>query len=326
MPTDSCACLDDGPRVASAPVGRLRSSGLLALIALACVALPAAVAATPLGTTAPDGATANTTTYQDSTGENPAAPDITTIVASNNDAGLISFRINVPNRATLSADMLVAMEIDSDNNAATGSADGTDYAIELLQGDVALFKWDGENFTRRAGDPPATSLIFSYQGGATLTISAAELGNTKNLKFSAIVIAGLTTDPVTGDLDFTNATADIAPAVGAGLYAYQVKVGRATLQVRRFSTTPARPLAGKPFALRLQAARSDTGALVQGGRVTCLGRVGAARLAGTGRFVGRQAVCTFRIPATAKGKTFRGSISIVFEGLRVTRSYSRAIG
>jgi len=265
-------------------------------------------------------------TYTDSSGENAAAPDITTIVASNNDAGVISFRINIPNRAALTVDMLIAMEIDSDNNPATGSPDGTDYAIELLQGEVFLFKWDGENFTRRAGDPPATSLIFSYQGGATITISAAELGNTKNLRFNTIVIAGLTTDPVTGDLDFTNATADVAPAVDAGLYTYEVKIGRATLNVRNFSTAPARPLAGKSFALRLQAARSDTGALVQGGRVTCVGRIGSARLAGTGRFVGRQAVCTFRIPAAAKGKTFRGTITIVFEGLKASRSYSRTIG
>jgi hypothetical protein len=293
--------------------------GLLAVIASACVALPAAVGAAPLAPAA------NSTTYQDSTGENPAAPDITTIVASNNDAGLISFRINVPNRATLTSDMLIAMEIDSDNNAATGSPDGTDYAIELVQGEVFLFKWDGENFTRRAGDPPATSLIFAYQGGATLTISAAELGNTTRLRFSAIVIAGLTVDPVTGDLDFTNATADVAPAVGAGLYAYEVRVGAARLLVRNFSTNPARPQAGKPFLLRLQAARSDTGALVQGGTVRCVGRIARARVAGTGRFVGRQAVCTFRIPPNARGKMFRGSITIVFEGLRATRSYSRAI-
>ncbi len=271
-------------------------------------------------------AAANTTTYTDSQGENPAAPDISTIVVANNDAGVITFKINIPNRAALTPDMLVAMEIDSDNNAATGSPEGTDYAIELVQGEVFLYRWDGENFTRRAGDPPATSLIFAYQGGATLTISAAELGNTKQLRFNVIVIAGLATDPVTGDLDFTNATADVAPAASAGLYAYEVKLAPARLTVRNFSTIPAKPAAGKAFALRLQAARTDTGAVVQGGRVTCVGRAGAARLTGTGRFVGRQAVCTFRIPATAKGKTFRGSITIVFEGLRVARSYSRTIG
>jgi len=301
-------------------VGRLKASGLFGLIALACVALPAVVGAAPVV------ATANTTTYTDSTGENPAAPDISTIVVSNNDAGIISFKINIPNRPALTSDMLVAMEIDSDNNAATGSPEGTDYAIELLQGEVFLYHWDGENFTRRAGDPPATSLIFGYQGGATLTISAAELGNTKALKFNVIVIAGIVFDPDTGQPDFTNATADAAPALDAGLYSYEVKTAPARLNVRSFGTIPAKPLAGKPFAMRLQAARSDTGAVVQGGRVTCVGKAGAARVVGSGRFIGRQAVCTFRIPATTKGKTFRGSITIVFEGLRVTRSYSRTIG
>jgi hypothetical protein len=297
-------------------VSRLRSPGLLALIGIACIALPAAAVG------------ANSTTYQDSSGENPAAPDITTLVVSNNDAGVISFRVNIPNRATLTQDMLIGLEIDSDNNAATGSPDGTDYAMELLQGEIAMFRWDGTNFTRRAGDPPATSLIFSYQGGGvTITISAAELGNTKNLKFSALAIAGLVADPVTGDLDFTNATADAAPAVGAGLYAYEVKTAPTTLQVKKLTPTPARPVAGKPFALRLQAARSDTGALLQSGRVTCVGRIGKSGLrAQSGRFVGREAVCTWKIPASAKGKTFRGSIAVVFEGLKATRSYSRAIG
>ena len=195
------------------------------------------------------------------------------------------------------------MEIDSDNNSATGSPEGTDYAIELLQGEVFLYKWDGENFTRRAGDPPATSLIFSYQGGATLTISAAELGNTKRLRFNTIVIAGLATDPVTGDLDFTNATADVAPAVSAGLYEYEVKLAPARLTVRNFSTIPAKPAAGKAVRAPAPGRAHGYGRRRAGGpRDVRRSRRGRARSRGTGRFVGRQAVCTFRLPATSKGK------------------------
>ena len=300
-------------------MGRLKASGLLGLIALACVVLPAAVGA------APSAATANSATYTDSTGENPAAPDISTIVVSNNDAGIISFKINVANRPTLSPDMLVVMWVDSDNNPQTGDPDslGAEYLILLGQGEITLLQWAGDDYVLA---PSAVSLIFAYQGGPTITVSAAELGNTKRFGFAARVISGITFDPVTGDADFAAAVQDDAPAGAAGFYKYEVKVGRATLNVRNFSTVPARPVAGKPFAMRLQAARSDTGAVVQGGRVTCVGRVGAARVVGSGRFVGRQAVCTFRIPATAKGKTFRGSITIVFEGLRATRSYSRTIG
>jgi hypothetical protein len=308
-------------------VRRLRALRLLALPAAAGVALLAAVtgAASPSGTAAP---AANSVTYQDSTGEDPAAPDITTIVVSNDDAGMITFRVNVPNRATLGQDMYMVLFVDSDNNQATGAPDlaGVDYVFEVVRGEIGLFKWDGTNFTRRFGDPSAITLSLAYQGGFTVRISSTELGNTKQLNFIVEVDSGIAVDPITGDLDFTNAKGDVAPGGGAGLYPFEVKVAKPTLVVKRLTTTPVRPAAGKPFSAKLQVARSDTGALLQGGRVTCAGRAGAKAVRGAGRFVGRAAVCTWRIPANAKGKAFRGSITIVFEGLRATRSFSRTIG
>jgi hypothetical protein len=308
-------------------VRRLRAPRLLALSAVAGIALLAAVsgAASPLGSAAP---AANSATFQDSTGEDPLAPDITTIVVSNDDAGMITFRVNVPNRPTLTQDMYMVLFVDTDNNTATGAPDlaGVDYVFEVVRGEIALFKWDGTNFTRRFGDPSAVTLSLAYQGGFTVRISAAELGNTKRFNFIVEVDSGIVVDPVTGDLDFANAKGDAAPGGAAGLYPFTVVIAKPTLVVRRLSTVPARPAAGKPFAAKLQVARSDTGALLQGGRVICAGRVGAGSVRGTGRFVGREAVCTWRIPANAKGKTFRGSITIVFEGLRATRSFSRKIG
>jgi len=166
-------------------------------------------------------------------------------------------------------------------------------------------------------------LIFSYQGGITVNISTAELGNTRALKFSVIVFSGITIDPVTSDLDFANAVADIAPAAGAGLYSYEVKITPPTLVVKSLKPTPKAPKAGQPFTLRLVAARSDTGAAVQNGRVTCIGRVGNSRLkAQVQRVQGGAAVCTWNIPPTAKGKSFRGSVAVVFEGLRASQSFA----
>jgi hypothetical protein len=290
-------------------------------IAVAAVALPT------MASGALSAPAANTTSYQDSTGENAAAPDITTLTASNTDAGMLSFKINVPNRPTFGQDMLIELFVDSDNNTSTGDSDpltaGADYAIEIFGGDASLFRWDGTGFTRRAGDPPATSLIFSYQGGVTVNISSAELGNTRALKFGVLVFSGIAIDPVTSDLDFTNAVADIAPAAGAGLYSYQVKITPPTLVVKGLRPTPKSPKAGQPFTLRLVAARSDTGAAVQNGRVTCIGRVGNARLkAQVQRVQGGAAVCTWNIPPTAKGKSFRGSVAVVFEGLRASQTFA----
>lgn len=281
----------------------------------------------PLGSTSQTAAAANSVTFTDSSGEDPAGPDITTVTVSNTDAGVVSFRVNVPNRPTLGQDMIFEVWVDSDNNVATGSPDlgGADYVIQVVQAEISLFKWDGTDYTRRFGDPSAVTLSYAYDGGITVRIAASELGNTKQFKFFVIAISGIVVDPVTGDLDGSNSHADVAPGGAAGLYPYDVKIAPATLVVRKF--TARKPAAGKPFSLKLQVARSDTGALVQGGRVTCVGRVGTARLrAKSARFVGREAVCAFTIPAGAKGKTFRGSITIVFEGLRSTRSFSGRIG
>jgi hypothetical protein len=309
-------------------VGRLRSPALLLLIAIACVALPAAVGAAPLDPASPSAPAANSVTFQDSTGEDPAGPDITTVVVSNDDAGMISFRMNIPNRPTIGQDMLFEIWVDSDNNVQTGSPDlaGADYVMQVVRGEIALFRWDGTDYTRRFGDPSAVTLSFSYANGITVRISASELGNTKQFRFFVVAVGGIVVDPVTGELDDTNAHGDVAPGGGAGLYPFEVKTAPTTLVVRKPTATPAVPVAGRTFSLRLQAARSDTGALVQGGRVICAGRIGGSSVrAQSGRFVGRQAVCTWKIPALAKGKTFRGSITIVFEGLRAARSYSRAI-
>lgn len=292
---------------------------------VAVVALPTVASGAFSSPAAPEAAAANSTTYQDSSGENPAAPDITTLTVSNTDAGVIQFRITIPNRAQLAQDMLLLLFVDSDANPQTGDPTelGADYVIEIFGGEAALFRWDGTNFTRRAGDPPATSLIFSYQGGVTITISAAELGNTKKFGFSFIAVSGVTVDPATGDTDFTNAVADIAPAAGAGLYQYEVRITPPTLVVRSLRGTPRNPTAGRTFTLKLVAARSDTGAVVQNGRVSCIGRIGNARLrAQVQRVQGGAATCTWNIGPAAKGKTFRGSVAVAFEGLRAARSFS----
>ena len=299
--------------------------GILIAIAATVVALPTVASGARSGVAAPTLVAANSTSYQDSSGENAAAPDITTLTVSNNDAGVISFKINVPNRPQLTQDMLFLLFADTDANPQTGDPDslGADYVIQVFGGEAALFRWDGSDFTRRAGDPPATSLIFAYQGGLTITISAAELGNTKKLGFAVIAISGVTIDPATGDVDFTNAVADSAPAAGAGFYQYEVKITPPTLVVKKLTPSPARPAAGQAFTLRLVTARSDTGAVVQNGKVACVGRIGNARLkAQIQRVVAGAATCTWNLPPTAKGKTFQGSVAVVFEGLKASQSYA----
>ena len=290
---------------------------LVLAIAVAVVALPTAASG---ALSAPKAQAANTTTFNDSVGEDPTAPDITTIVASNDDAGTITFRINVPNRAQLTQDLVLIMDIDSDANQATGDPQnfGADYILEYLQGEAVLFKWDGSDYTLSATQ---SSLTSSWSSGPTIKVNASDLNNTRRLAFDALVVSGVVFDQATGAIDCTNCKRDVAPLIG--LYTYDVKVTPPTLVVKSFRPTPARPAAGRPFTLRLVAARSDTGAVIQNGRVTCIGKLGSARLtAQVQRVQGGAATCTWNIPANAKGKTFRGSVAVAFEGLKAKQSYA----
>lgn len=304
-----------------AHVRPLTRPGLVLAIAVAVIALPT-VASGALS--APNAPTANSTTYTDSSGEDPAAPDITTITVSNTDAGILSFKVDIPNRPALDQGTIFEIYVDSDNDAATGDPDlaGVDYVIQLVRSEINLYRWDGSDFTRRLGDPSAVTLTYSWQRGITVRISAAELGNTKGFRFFVDVGTGCTVDPTTQALDCDSAVFDIAPGGGAGLYPYEVKVTPPTLEVKKLKPTPARPAAGSAFTLRLVAARSDTGATIQDGRVACVGKIGNARLkAKLQRVQGGAAVCTWNIPLTAKGKTFKGSVAVVFEGLKASDSY-----
>jgi hypothetical protein len=301
----------------------LTRPGLVLAIAVAVIALPAAASGALSGPTAPAAAAANTQTYQDSVGEDPTAPDITTIVVSNDDAGTITFRINVPNRPQLGRDIVAVLDIDSDGNQATGDPNnfGTDYIVQYLLGEAILFKWDGTDYRLSATQASLTS---SWSSGPTFRINAADLSNTRKMSFDALVVSGVVIDETTGAIDCSACKRDFAPVIG--LYGYSVKITPPTLVVKSLKSVPKNPTAGRSFSLRLVAARSDTGAVVQNGRVTCVGRIGSAGLtAQVQRVVGGAATCTWNLPPGAKGKTFRGSVAVVFEGLRASQGFSAKV-
>ena len=304
----------------------MRARGVLLTLVLA--GLLGMTATAGAGSSAPSRTAANSKTYKDATGEDKAAPDITSITVSNTDAGLISFHIRIPNRRQISADMFMELWIDSDQNTRTGSPNfaGVDYVIQLVQGEINLFHWDGTNFTRRLGDPSAVTLNYSYRSGGTIRISAAELGNTRGFRFFADAASGIVIDQDTGAFDDTNAHVDVAPGGGGGLFEYDVRMRPPRLQVKKVTASPSMPIAGSSFSLKLSLARSDSHAFIRNGVVTCTAHVGGSTVAATAaRFVGKEAMCTWPIPAGSKGKPFSGSIAVVFEGIRVARGVSARI-
>jgi hypothetical protein len=276
----------------------------------------------PLAPASTSAASANSVTFEDSTAERPDSPDITTVVVSNTNGGQISFKINP--FARLTDDMLIGIDLDTDSNASTGDPDtGADYAIELFRGTANLFRWDGSGFSRRQNDPLQATLSFS---GLTIKINRSELGGTSRIGFDVIVITGIAVDS-SGELDFNNAHADFAPDPGHGLWSYQVKTAALRLVPKSFALSPSRPRAGGLLTANLVVARNDTGAVLKGGTVTCTATVGGARVAvRVHKFVGNQARCAWQVPGSARGKSFRGAVTVLFEGKRISRSFTATVG
>jgi hypothetical protein len=263
----------------------------------------------------------NSTTFPDSIGEDASAPDITNVVVSNDDAGLITFQVNIGNRPTLTQDMFLLIFLDTDNNSATGDS-GVDYVIELDPGFVSLAQWNGSDFVNA---PSQTSLTYAYSNGATIHVSAADLGKTKTFKFNVAAFSGFALD-ASGNPDLTNLKRDYSPDPGHGMFSYQV-LTKLVLTATAFTVAPRPAKAGGLFSVSLAAKENDTNAAPKAGAVSCSASIAGKRIAARAHALRNGiAVCVWRLPATAKGRTVRGLITLTVQGTSLTRGFSARVG
>jgi hypothetical protein len=292
---------------------RVRAMKVIA--ALALIALSGAV---------PSALGANAQTFLDSTGEAPNAPDITSVAVSNDDSGLITFKVNIANRPTLTQDMEIDLFLNADANASTGDPDayGADYVIVLVPGDVGLFKWNGTDYRSVSSQ---SSLVYSYDtGGATIKVNASELGGTKSFGLLALAISGITTG-VNGDSDYSKASVDLAPDAQHGAFTYQV-LTTLHLKVTTFATVPSSPKAGGTLSASLAATESDTGSAFSGGTVACHATLGGKALPASAHSIANGvATCVWRVPKAAKGKRLSGTVTITVRGATATKSFSALV-
>lgn len=267
---------------------------------------------------------ANRQTYPDSIGENPSAPDITSVDASNDDTGLTTWKINISNRPTLTQDMLVELYLNTDGSTSTGDQTvfGADYVIDLASGQVELYKWNGSDYKSA---PSQSTLTYAYDAtGATIKVNASDLGATKAVTFIADAVSGITIAS-DGSANFTNAHADVAPDPGHGTFAYQV-LAVLKLSVASFVTTPKVLHAGGKFSASLAANENDTGGPVSGGSVACVATLAGKRLTAAAHAIANGvAACTWKMPPTAKGKTLKGTVTLTLRGATAARSFSAVV-
>ena len=156
----------------------------------------------------------NSSPYVDAAADAPAAaPDLTAVQVSNDDAGNVVFRISISNRTALGGTDLVALFVDADGKLGTGCAPGVfgaEYALDVLGGRYVFGRCLGGrwSFTNR---PSSFSGSFA---DSTLTLKAnrRDLRGTSRLDFRIGAAATTEADPAY----------DFAPDIGTSAWSYQV--------------------------------------------------------------------------------------------------------
>jgi len=86
----------------------------------------------------------------------------------------------------------------------------------------------------------------------------------------------------------------------------------------RFAIKPAKPVAGRPVVVTFRIVDKTSGAYVKPSSASCSVNLGPR----TARVVGNAATCTLHPPATAHGRTLRGTLAANANGTRVARRFS----
>ena len=271
--------------------------------ALTCVAV-AAVAA--IGGDARGAAASGT--YGDPAGDAGEAPDITEVAVSNDAAGLITMRISVPNRPQLAVNDVVILWINADQNAGTGRF-GDEDRLEKYGFGTFFERWDG------AAWQPFTpgSLVIRWEAGQlVVSVGRADLGIGGAFDFDAAGAQIAGEDPMAWPWDD-------APDFGSWTYAlvFSPTLGPAKLR-------PSPPKAGKLVSVAVPA--TSGGKPIDAGTVKCTATVGGKSIRASGSGLnGGTAGCAWKLPAKAKGKTLRGSVSVTTAGGTATRAFSAKV-
>jgi hypothetical protein len=239
---------------------------------------------------------AGSKTFTDPTGDGGATPDITTVVVSNDDSGLVSFAITFANPALLTGSNFVLVFLNTDRNIGTGRAgDGSEYAIYVDATSQVFARWNGTMFAQQA------STTFTRTGASTLGINKTDIGGVNAFNF--YLIAG-----------GASVTGDTAPD-GAGVWSFDLQA-RPQLQAISARFTPAVPRAGKVFAITGAVVRLQGGKQVRPSSFACRAKLGGRALAASGR-------CRWVMPRNAKGRKLAITITATYQGVSASfQAYS----
>jgi hypothetical protein len=246
--------------------------------------------------------------YGDATGDSGAAPDVTRATVTSDAAGQIELRIEAAMPPAPSTAATFAL-LDTDMNVATGAPDslGAEYLFSVDESDnsYGFAAWNGTDWNWDT--PYSTVRVNTDSSGVTISVNRSELGNTGAFNFWVRTRLG-TDDP---------AALDDAP--NDGTWNYTLTAGGPEIRGVLVSTKPALgPVAAKPFVVTpvgLRLPPSDTGVSILSHPDTyaCTARLAGRLLAGYG-----QGRCSWRLPKTARAKRLVVSLTVTYQGARLT--------
>ena len=238
-------------------------------------------------------------TYPDSTSEDAASADISTVTVTNDPtAKTISFQVAIANMPSIEDGAAIAIYLDIDLNPATGS-DGAEYEFAFDNTDSVLTVWDGAEFA----DTRATDVTSSYANGVlSVQFLAADIGSPTGFNFVVGTVRG--PDP-------NNPAVDQAPDTGVWTYTLRTAPPPPTTTTPTTTTSPGKkvtvlsthavysgkPKAGKTFVVRGLRVALSTGTVAAATGLRCTATLAGKTLKGTGK-----TGCTFHLLARAKGK------------------------
>jgi hypothetical protein len=239
-------------------------------------------------------------TYDDTVEDAGAAPDFCAAnLITNDNEGAITIALHMHNRAGYEVGDVYELRLDTDLNASTGG-NGAEYVIELRDGNASLLKWSGTAFETVAAPSLETEWIPGL--GPAVFLNRTDLGNASAFNFVLASHAG--------------SDGDVAPNTGAWRYT----LAPLTLEVESFLAGPAK--AGSVLAARMVVLRSDFDVELEEGQVSCNAAVVGRSLRGVGKFVGDEALCTWKLPKNARGKRLTGRMAVQFQGANASRSFA----
>jgi hypothetical protein len=254
--------------------------------------------------------TSNTVTFTDPSGDSGASADITTVEVSNDDNGVITLKVSLPNRPA--AEQLRDVLVIALNNDPNASNEKGAYPFALFASSlgVQVTRFDGSRFV--PFDAP--SLRATYSSGPTFTFNRADFGISSRFAFFAQV------------RDQNAKVQDQAPD-GSAAYTHVVTIGPPPLAAGSVTAAPAVPVHGKVFNLSMPVTRTDSNTALPdvGAVVSCSARVGAKRIGGRGSYAGGVATCTFKIPKASRRKVLKATLTVTYQGATISGAFSSRI-